>query len=407
MGIKILIVKKLLLLLSLVLPTFMVSCMNREAGDSLSIPYVREVLSDTTSLTYRIIADGCPDRRDGTIAVVGQEFDVFSVARELVNCDYFDNVDGHMRPDGLPDFAGETISMICDNANEPYQGYLDNNNENYLKELSVKNFISAVDTTCALNPFDRKTNIHKTGSKIVILASSYSSAFGYDDVMRLVKSAGSDIAVISPVHSMFNYAVRKHSEKGCFGVWTTQKELGAGIYSIVKADLEKIYPGLEYDAFCPVYAESLKDRILSFLEMYKEAGKEKVLDAVIVDEAGLKADDLNGTLQEMISKNDGTMMKYIDMVSENFEFIDARRTVVADCIAYLRDRNLFTHKVAYPALAMYTTVPASGLADQDYNADGSLSDSFKYNRAENSDFETYLLMEKLLIPTTFDAYVPK
>ena len=175
----------------------------------------------------------------------------------------------------------------------------------------------------------------------------------------------------------------------------------------MKADLEKKYPGLEYDAFCPVYAESLKDRILSFLEMYKEAGKEKVLDAVIVDEAGLKADDLNGTLQEMISKNDGTMMKYIDMVSENFEFIDARRTVVADCIAYLRDRNLFTHKVAYPALAMYTTVPASGLADQDYNADGSLSDSFKYNRAENSDFETYLLMEKSLIPTTFDAYVPK
>lgn len=398
----------------------MVSCLNREAGDSLSIPYVRDILSDTTSVLYRKIEDGCPDRKNGTIAIAGPEKDVFSIADELMSCDYFDNVDGRMQPDGLPDFAGETLALLCDNANEPYHGYLDNGNEGYLKELTVKNFLSAIDTTCALNPFDRKTTVHKSGSKIVILASSYSSAFGYSDIMRLLDSAKPDVAVISPVHSMFRYAIRRHAEKGSFAVWTTGEILGAGVYSTVWSELVKDYPSLVYEAFCPSEAGSLRDRIITFLRMYKVAGHDDALDAAIVDDKPLRADELNSALKSMIDSQDDSLAVYRDMISDKFEFIDAEHAVVSDCIAFLREKNLFTHQVAYPSMSAYSTVPVSGMAAQDYNADGSFTDKFKYNRAENSDFATFILMEKSITQEegnqyvagdaarkTFDGYVSK
>lgn len=86
-------------------------------------------------------------------------------------CDYFDNVDGRSVPDGLPDFAGETLDLICDSANAPYEGYVAKGNENYLKELNFKNFLSALDTTCAVGQFDKNSLTRKQSSKIVILAS--------------------------------------------------------------------------------------------------------------------------------------------------------------------------------------------------------------------------------------------
>lgn len=369
--------------------------MNREAGDSLSIPYVKEILSDTTSAVYGKIAAGCPDGRNGTIAVVGPEHDVLRIADALVSCDYFDNVDGRMVPDGLPDFAGETVAMLCDNANSPYGGYLENGNDGYLKELGVRNFISAIDSTCALNPFDRKTSVHKAGAKIVVLASSYSSAYGYGDICRLTGASGSAVAVVSPVHAMFRYAVERHPERGGFAVWTTEQVLGAGVYATVWAEFVKVHPAFVYDAFCPVHrvGEPLKDRILSFLKMYQGAESGKVLDAVLVDDRELKAAELNSVLNEMLDSHDAGIAPYQGMLSGGFEFIDAAQAVVRECVVFLRKKNLFTHQVAYPATAGYETVPSAGMASQDYNADGGFTDEFKYNRAENSDFETFMLVE--------------
>ena len=371
----------------------MVSCMNRGAGDPLSIPYVRGILSDTSSVEYGIVKEGCPDGRDGVISVVGPVEDAFILTDELLSCDYFDNVDGRTVSDGLPDFAGETISVICDNADAPYHGYLEIGNDVYLKELTVRNFISALDTTCALSQFDRDRTVHKTGAKVVILASSYSSAMGYGDIMALMQAARPSIEVVSPVHAMFRYAIARHSESGSFAVWTSESLLGSGVYSTVWADMVKDHPGFKYDAFCPQQTGSLRDRMISLFRMYRDAGQKKRLDAVIVDDMPLRADSLNSALTSMLRDSDDSIAAYRNLLADGFEFIDAARPVASECIRFLRKNNFFTHRVAYPSMLMYETVPVAGLPASDYASDGGLTEKFKYNRAENSGFSTFVLVE--------------
>ena len=367
--------------------------MNRGAGDPLSILYVRDIIADTTSAVYGMLKDGCADGRNGTIAVIGQEEDALSLTGRLVSFDCFDNVDGRRSPDGLQDFAGEIFAVISDNANAPYRGYKDKDNVGFLKELTVKNFLGAVDTVCASSQFDSRQSVRKPASKAVILASSYSSAFGYRDICALTSAAHSNVKVISPLHSMFRYAVSRYGEKGAFAVWTSDDILGAGVFSGVWETMAEEYPALRYDAFCPVRDQSLRERILSFFRMYKASGKQRQIDAVLVDDAPLTAEMLNSALTTMIQNSDDSLAVYRNFLADKFEFIDAAVPVAQECYMFLRQANLFTHRVAYPSMSMYLTVAIAGMAAQDYDQDGNFTDDFKYNRAEDSDYRTYLIVE--------------
>lgn len=390
---KKLIVRKLLVLLSLLSPAFAVSCTNREVGDPLSIPIVREALSDTTSAVYCQVKAGCVDGLNGSIAVIGPAQEALVLTEALSCCDYFDNVDGRRVSDGLPDFAGETFDIICDTANSPYEGYVANGNENYLKELTFRNFLSALDTTCAVGQFDRNSLIRKQSSKIVILASPYSSAFGYKDIMSVVKASRPKVNVLSLCHSMFDFAVSRHGGKANLTVWTDESVLGAGVYSEVWSDLTADYPSMRYIAVCPNRIGTLKERVLSFLEKCKATEMQEKMDAAIVDDLSLTADSLNAELGRMLCRGTDGIDIYKSLLSEHFEFIDPKQAVAAQCERYLRNENYFTHRVAYPIVDIHCTVPVAGLSAVDYDEKGYFTDSFKYDRADNSDNETFFLIE--------------
>lgn len=370
----------------------MVSCSNRGAGDPLSISYVKEILSDTSSVAFNTVKHSGDNGSDGPVAIVGPADEVMFMADEFLGCDHFDNVDGRAIPDGLPDFAGETISLLCDEANGPYGGYAVQGNEEYLRELNVKNFISAVDTSCSRSQYDRESKVHKSSAKVVVLASSYSSAYGYPDIEALVKGTGSEVDVISPVHAMFRYAMKRHGEENAvLAVWTTGQILGSGIYSSVVSDMQKEYPELKYDAVCPSGTGTLRQRILSFLRMYRSTGNSARLDAVLVDDMPLRADSLNLEMRMMAS--DDSLAAYSALLSEKFEFVDARVATAAECIAYLRKTNGFTHRVTYPEMEMLTVMPMPDMPADKYVRAGCFTDEYKYNRASGSDKESFITVE--------------
>ena len=87
----------------------MVSCGNHGAGDPSTIPFVRDILSDTTSTVYEKIRKSCIDGRDGSIAIVGPSEQTLFLADNFITCDDFDNVNG-FRTDSLTLRARLSIS---------------------------------------------------------------------------------------------------------------------------------------------------------------------------------------------------------------------------------------------------------------------------------------------------------
>ena len=294
------------------------------------------------------------DGKYGSISVVGPLDDAFFMAEEFLSCDRFDNVDGRGKPDGLPDFSGETLTVISDEADSPYSGYVNAADETHLREVAVWNFLSALDTVSYASQYDREHKFRKTGAKVAVLASSYLSAYGYADIQAL----DSKVKVISPVHSMFRYALEKSSGKEVsIGVWTTDEILGSGIYSTVASGISEQYPSMTYSVLCPARDSSLENRILTYLRLYRASGADRKLDAVLVDDLPLKADELNDALDDMRVNADDSLAVYWNMLSDSFGFVDARMAASTECMEYLRSENQFTHRIAYPKADFYVTVP--------------------------------------------------
>ena len=379
-------------------PTFAVSCMDRGAGDPLSVKYVQDIVADTASLQYTRVKMAGMDGAGGSLTVFGPSSESFFMAEKLLNSDDFDNVDGRALPDGLPDFAGETVAVISDLANEPYSGYILNSNEDFLREAAVRSIIDALDTAVLVSQYDRSLSERKTGAKIVVLSSSYLSAYGYYDIASLLRAARQHIKVISPAHAMFDYAVRRHGDAPELAVWTSHEIDSAGIYPIVTSQLSSDYPEMKCEVLCPSGDGDLQDRIISFLRMYKASGNAGELDAAIVDDIPLRASELNSALEGMWDNVEDSLIVYRSLLAGDFEFIDAGTAVVSACIREMRAANLFTHRILYPQAEFYMTVPLPGIGT--YGEEGFFTDPYRTNRAPSSGMDTFVLvrMKKRSMP---------
>lgn len=175
---------------------FLSSCGRTIVPGRNTIPFVENLLTDSLSVRYSHLLSYAPIGSHGTITIIGDAKRCLDLSELFLSIDAFDNITGDKVPDGLPDFAGETISTIIDYANAPYQGYLDNDNFEFLSELNVRNAISALNTKCALGPNDKQLSMSKNPAKMIIFASSYAEEYGLFDTDTLFRSFGIDVPLL-------------------------------------------------------------------------------------------------------------------------------------------------------------------------------------------------------------------
>ena len=108
-------------LLCVLVTVLLVSCSGHNSVTRQPVPYVSRMLSDTSAAGYRLLHSFDDGDVSGVIAVIGSSEECILMSEKLMTGDDFDNVDGSARPDGLPDFAGETVTSFIDmpNTNPP------------------------------------------------------------------------------------------------------------------------------------------------------------------------------------------------------------------------------------------------------------------------------------------------
>lgn len=411
--------KGLFILILMIAPIFAVSCLNREVGDNLSSGYVKEVLSDTLNGDFLKIKTASAAGVDGTITILGSAEEVFSTAEAFLSADDFNNIDGRTKPDGLPDFAGETLSVITDFANSPYGGYSAFSNESFISESAARIFVSATDTVCALNRYDRNAVASKKPVKVMVLSSPYLSAYGYSDIQVLNCAAGEKIKVVSPIHSIVEYSAAKYTSVSNVAIWTTGDIEESGVY-------RKALSEIGGDAVnCVVVSDDssaeLSERVMSVLERCDSLGGKGKLSAVFVDDISLDVTALNALLKDMLDLDNEDAALLSDYLAPGFEFVDKNKALVDACVRYLRKSNKFTHKVAYPNAQFYSTAPVADTPVAYLDDYGQFKPEYMYNRAPDQGEETFVLVEmtgrhisdslavklKKRAPKTFEFYVSK
>lgn len=372
----------------LMLAMVLTACERHKKVSEPYLPFVKQALTDTSSVSRHILDNYVPDNVAGSIAVIGDFDPVCRMVSDFLCSDRFDNIDGREQPDELHDFAGETFTPVFDMANSPYAGYIEAENIPAMRETAVSMAVASLGSSCYSNTFDEEMTSPRIPAKVLIVDSPYLCRYALKDIDTLLVSAGIDVPVLSLSDEMMNRAGKRHPN-GLIAVLAGSKEIEHGLY---KGVYERCRNGS--DSF-PDYIEHTvsggdsKTIFMEFLDNYLASGAQDKISAVLV---GVSSDSLNvralsEALEEIRTSQGLDMENYRAVLDENFEFIGGEDAVIQACYNVLRDHNLFTHRIAYPSVKAYVTVPSSSVPLESVSFGGTLSDKFKYNHSADASIQ--------------------
>lgn len=322
-----------------------VSCRDRSSALPLS-DYVSAVLTDTSYTEYRIVREYAPDIT-GSVAVVGDALDVLPIVEDLILGDRFDNISGRVLSDGLADFAGERVDAYFHESSISCEEDTDR-----IRELGVRQFITALDTSCLYSLYDPQKTEHKARAKVVVLACPSFSSHGLHDIDTLCQLAGLKVPVVSSIDEMLKCVLEKHPNPAKITLWAPAERVATTDYNAVYRRNGGMEGGLR--VISPAKGENdLWFSLMSFLDKYMEDGSMRQLSAVAVDDPSLDPIVLRAACDSLRNSTAEELIKYRNLLSKDFQFIFASEAVSRSCYSLLRGSNSFTHRIASPEASVY------------------------------------------------------
>lgn len=311
---------------------------------------VNVALYDTTSSYYASLRTLDTLSRMNSISVAGPVEETIAVTEYILGCDIHDNATGLRKADQLPDFSGETISPLFDLIYPDYDT-LSALRDNQIRNLTVENTLFAISHSCHINPYDDLRSGVKSVSKMIVLSSSYMSAYGKTDVDTLFAKNGRGIAVVDPVSAMCAELAERQPHNAVVGVWASEGVLSTGIY-------EKMLDGRSQGlfSFIPDSLETRKNAFVRFLDLYMDSGNTQPLSALLVDSCSYTDEDildLQNIANSIQRCDEDYMIRFKGLLTNDFVVIGSLRSIAGDCYRKLRNSSFFTLKIHYPKVEAY------------------------------------------------------
>ena len=184
-------------------------------------PFLNQVLYDTSNyyfVDFKVNTNLSPAL---PIGVFDSGTGGLTVLSALCNLDNFDN--SNLKPikggDGISDFKTEQFIYFGDQANMPYGNYSEVNKTGFLKELVLKDALFLLGNKYYKTPYDKTYQKDKQTVKLIVIACNTATAYGKNDIERMLSSAGSRIKVIGVIDA---------GVRGALATFKKDEKLGIG-----------------------------------------------------------------------------------------------------------------------------------------------------------------------------------
>lgn len=333
-----------------------VSCKKKAETGEPPIALVSYILDNSASPSHKLVAGYSAADPSKSIYLAGSPILCETLRERFLTVDDRDNIDGKRLSDGLPDFAGEVICTMIDFANVPYSSFVEDSREEALREVMVKGVLSAMDTLCFINEFDRSGVASKPLPKVLVMASPFADEYGKYDIDTLFKSLGCRLPVVYPLEVMLDKAFSARRGSLNIGVISGEESLSPEGYAAVVA--AKAAEEGRDGCGCVVFRADLDavDPLLAFLDSCLLAEKVRPFDAIIVDDPYADADNMRMTLRRITDSGNQESLSYGNLISEGCVLEEITEAVSDECFRILRSGNLFTHNIAFPRSLEFRTV---------------------------------------------------
>lgn len=333
-----------------------VSCTGGSGGGRDTIPLVKAIAADSYSPEHILLSSFSKVPSSGDICIAGTPASCAQVSRDFTACDIFENARGREWSDDLKDFAGETFACICDSEFTPYERLVIDGDCTALRTLAVNYALAALSSECSVSRYDLDGNCEKAPAKIIILADPWLFCCGKSDIDTLFTLTGCKVPVISPQELMLDAALGGNKKYFNSGILCDSLYLHDGIYKeLFSAGAAK------HDivgARCFIAAtDPCGTPLASFLDAYIEQGGEEPLDAIMVDDWNVDIESLESEVAAIRDFSREEHMRYGRLLSPGFAVFSSSRLTMSACYKLMRERNLFTHRIASPEVKGYTVWP--------------------------------------------------
>lgn len=336
--------RKAVILISIIL--LAVSCRQQASSSRSTTELVREILSDRDN-PYREMIPLSPDPK-GEICLVGTARSCAMLAERFAACDSRENVDGSHRSDGLPDFAGETISSII----------LPENID--LQDGVVRSVLASLDTSYHVSPYDLEGIGRRMAAKVIVLADVCTAENGKFDVDTMFSALSCGIPAVSPFELMLSEVLDGRDHSADIGVIHSADASDSLSYPAV-ASMYARKNGVPECRCTTMAAPDSVNVLMAFFDRYLEAGETKPLDAIFIDNARVDMDAMYEALSYITDLSRPESMKYGRLLSPGFRILESGDVTCEECFNLLRKGNCFTHKVSFPRCVSFMTTPNPGL----------------------------------------------
>jgi len=157
-----------------------------------------------------------------------------TVLNALLNFDQYNNANQKFLPggDGINDFRTEQFIYFGDQANMPYGHYAEVNKTGFLKELIFRDALFLLGNKYYRTGDDKTYQTDKQTVKLIVIACNTATAYGKNDIERMLSSAGSRIKVIGVIDAGVSGALAtfKKDESGTVAVLATAGTVSSNGY---------------------------------------------------------------------------------------------------------------------------------------------------------------------------------
>ena len=321
------------------------------------VPYISEIINDSYSSEHKLVSGYNPQDASKAIFVFGSRSRTTAVAQALIESDSYDNVDGSLNPDGLKDFAGETVCTVANFSN--FGEMVNDGRIQDLRELTARNVLAAMDTLCFVSPYDRSGMGKKPLAKLIILGSACMTQYGQYDIDSLFSALNCHLPVITPMQLIVDEAVESNKGKDILSVGVLAGNAPVDLYGpYIRTKAEKM--GIDSVLCVGFKVPKGEDPLLSFLDRYSELGIQRPLDAILVDDLGVDLSVFKESLDRITSVMNAESLTYGNLISPGFRIIDSRSRICKATYSILRKGNLFTHFISQPRQLDYMLIPKNG-----------------------------------------------
>ena len=321
------------------------SCQERQVPVRDTIPYVKQLAVDTAG-TYSLLASYRSAGSVGSIAVIGEPEAAWQLSTRLQAADEVDNIDGKPRPDRLPDFAGESFDILMDQYNAPYTRMAASSPDS-LREIAVRNAVISIDSVAYSNALDPMSRLRKSRAKVFVLANSLLTEYGRFDIDTLFKMTGREALILTPVEAMLETAAKA----GCrsVAVWAPQEARSAYEHAA------RAYPEMAVTVVSTTGNGMLRPAFRDMLRIFRGLKPKETLDAVLLDSFTANLEELSAEQEHIHRQITEEDMAFDRILTPHFRFIEPNASLTSALYRLLRERNLFTHDIAYPSVRYYQT----------------------------------------------------